>query len=41
VKHGLRPDELVPCAIVEIEGSLHRTYKQKVLVDKGDVQRDD
>ncbi len=33
LKHGLAPDKLVPYAIVEIDGSPHRTDKQKVLVD--------
>jgi len=32
-KHGLAPDKLVPYAIVEMEGSPHKTDKQKVLVD--------
>ncbi len=32
-KHGLAADQLVPYAIVEIEGSPHKTDKQKVLVD--------
>src|SRR6185312_2620240 len=32
-KHGLDPANLVPYAIVEIEGSPHRSDKQKVLVD--------
>ncbi len=38
LKHGLQPDLLVPYAIVEIEGSPHRSDKQKVLVDKLNVQ---
>jgi hypothetical protein len=33
MKHGLDPASLVPYAIVEIEGSAHKTDKQKVLVD--------
>lgn len=33
LKKGLAPDKLVPYAIVEIEGSPHKTDKQKVLVD--------
>jgi hypothetical protein len=37
-KNGLKTELLVPYAIVEIEGSPHRTDKQKVLVDKMDVQ---
>ena len=41
LKHGLSPDKLVPYAIVEIEGSPHRTDKQKVLVDKLNVQSED
>ena len=41
LKHGLSPDKLVPYAIVEIEGSPHRTDKQKVLVDKLNVQPED
>jgi hypothetical protein len=38
LKHGLAPDKLVPYAIVEIEGSAHRTDKLKVLVDTLTVQ---
>lgn len=41
LKHGLKPDNLVPYAIVEIEGSPHKTDKQKVLVDKLSVQPED
>jgi hypothetical protein len=41
LKHGLAADKLVPYAIVEIEGSPHRTDKQKVLVDKLNVQSED
>ena len=41
LKHGLSPDKLVPYAIVEIEGSPHKTDKQKVLVDKLNVQPED
>ena len=41
LKHGLSPDKLVPYAIVEIEGSPHRTDKQKVLVDNLKVQPED
>jgi hypothetical protein len=33
MKHGLDPAKLVPYAIVEIEGSPHKTDKQKFLVD--------
>jgi hypothetical protein len=33
MKHGLDPAKLVPYAIVEIEGSPHKTDKQKILVD--------
>ena len=33
MKHGLDPGKLVPYAIVEIEGSPHKTDKQKILVD--------
>ena len=33
VKRGLDPAKLVPYAIVEIEGSPHKTDKQKILVD--------
>jgi len=40
-KHGLQPDKLVPYAIVEIEGSPHKSDKQKVLVDKLSVQAEE
>jgi len=40
-KHGLPPEQLVPYAIVEIDGSPHRTDKQKVLVDKINVRPED
>ena len=33
MKHGLDPAKLVPYAIVEVEGSPHKTDKQKILVD--------
>ncbi len=33
MKRGLDPAKLVPYAIVEVEGSAHKTDKQKVLVD--------
>jgi hypothetical protein len=33
LKHGLAPEKLVPYAVVEIEGSPHKSDKQKVLVD--------
>lgn len=38
LKHGLAADQLVPYAIVEIEGSPHKTDKQKVLANKLNVQ---
>jgi len=38
LKHGLDPAKLVPFAIVEIEGSPHKTDKQKVLVENLTVQ---
>ncbi len=41
LKHGLSPDKLVPYVIVEIEGSPHRTDKQKVLADRLNVQPED
>jgi hypothetical protein len=41
LKHGLAADRLVPYAIVSIEGSPHRTDKQKVLVDKLSLQSED
>jgi hypothetical protein len=41
MKHGLDPAKLVPYAIVEIEGSPHRSDKQKILVDSLTVQPDD
>lgn len=41
MKHGLDPAELVPYAIVEIEGSPHKTDKQKVLADSLKVQTED
>lgn len=40
-RHGLPPEQLVPYAIVEIDGSPHRTDKQKVLVDKINVRPED
>jgi hypothetical protein len=40
-QHGLDPAKLVPYAIVEIEGSPHRSDKQKVLVDSLTVQPED
>ncbi|MEJ0018622.1 MAG: hypothetical protein WDN25_19100 [Acetobacteraceae bacterium] len=40
-KLGLLTDKLVPYAIVEIEGSPHKTDPQKVLVDKLSVQEED
>jgi hypothetical protein len=40
-KHGLAPDQLVPYAVVEIEGSPHKTDKQKVLVDSLKIQPDE
>lgn len=40
-KHGLKTELLVPYAIVEIEGSPHRTDRQKVLVEKIDVQAEE
>ena len=38
VKHGLEPAKLVPYAIVEIEGSPHKSDKQKILVESLNVQ---
>jgi hypothetical protein len=38
LKHGLDPAKLVPYAIVEIEGSPHRSDKQKVMADSLTVQ---
>jgi hypothetical protein len=41
IKHGLNPATLVPYAIVEVEGSPHKTDKQKVLVDSLKVSPED
>ena len=41
LKRGLDPTRLVPYAIVEIEGTPHKTDKQKVLVDSLNVQPED
>lgn len=41
LKHGLDPAMLVPYAIVEIEGSPHKTDKQKILVDSLKVTAED
>jgi hypothetical protein len=41
LKHGLAADRLVPYAIVEIEGSPHKTDRQKVLADRLDIQPED
>ncbi len=40
-QHGLDPAKLTPYAIVEIEGSAHKTDKQKVLVDSLTVRPED
>ena len=41
LKHGLDPAKLVPYAVVEIEGSPHKTDKQKVLADSLTVKDED
>jgi len=41
MQHGLDPAKLVPYAIVEIEGSPHKTDKQKILVDSLKVSPED
>jgi hypothetical protein len=41
LKHGLDPANLVPYAIVELEGSPHKSKKQKVLVDSLTVPPED
>jgi hypothetical protein len=41
LKHGLDPAKLQPYAIVEIEGSPHKTDKQKVLIESLTVQPED
>ena len=41
LKHGLDPAKLVPYAIVEIEGSPHKTDKQKILVNSLKVTSED
>jgi hypothetical protein len=41
LKHGLAADKLVPYAIVEIEGSPHKTDKQKVLANKLNVEAEE
>lgn len=41
LKKGLAPDKLVPYAIVEIEGSPHKTDEQKVLANKLTVRDED
>ena len=41
LKHGLDPAKLVPYTIVEIEGSEHKTDKQKVLADSLTIHDED